>query len=87
MCVVALLLLCHHACDYLTPPSSKPSVFPKVCYLGYGVSNVQAPQIKDCFYRFCLDNNANQIGKDNKAETQYLKTLEIQRQETLILHK
>ena len=35
-------------------------IFPRVCYLDYRVSSVQAPQIKDCFYRFCLDNNANQ---------------------------
>ena len=35
-------------------------VFPKVYYLYYGVSSVYEPQIKDCFYRFCLDNNANQ---------------------------
>ena len=32
--------------------SHKVSVFPKVCYLDYEVSSVQAPQVKDCFYRF-----------------------------------
>ena len=39
---------------------SPNDVFPKVCYLDHGVSSVQVPQIKDYFYRFCLDNNANQ---------------------------
>ena len=43
-----------------SPVWSPEDIFPKDCYLDYGVSSVQAPQIKDYFYRFCLDNNANQ---------------------------
>ena len=44
-------------------------VFPKVCYLDYGVSSVQAPQVKNCFYRFCLDDKCKSKGRDNKEET------------------